>query len=325
MMVTVLVGLFFLKAVLGDESGVCDCVSDQPGWCSIEGAHVNPSCVYPANLQWDGGATVSDEQLSTCFDKCTQDSECLSFHHRGSCQFCIEDGTAFRVESGITLYKQVDVCDAAIDDAIATTIAATTIAATTDPSSDANCESIPIDAYLTSCSDEFAANELDIESLQSAQTAMTDRLDAAEETITANGEQNAADLDAVEATLQGVESDLAAVKVDISANDERVDEVVSAADAVDETIELLEERMADVEAWKETVITFSSARATPGMTEQGMAVGAYDYGGAMSFANKDILIAVLAVANAVLIIGLLCRECGAQRRAEYAKVYASEN
>jgi len=205
------------------------------------------------------------------------------------------------------------------DDAIATTIAAS------DPSSDANCASLPIDAYLTSCSDEFAANALDIESLQSAQTAMTERFDAAEETITANAEENAADLAAVEATLQSVESDLAAVKVDISANDERVDEIVSAADAVDQTLELLEKRLAEVEVWKEMVVTFSSARATPGITEQGMAVGAYDFGGALSFTSKDIVIAVLVVVNAVLIVGLLCRECGTQRRVDYAKVYASEN
>jgi len=199
---------------------------------------------------------------------------------------------------------------------------------------EADCSSLPIDAYLTSCSDEFAANELDIESLQSAQSAATDRLDAAETGITANGERidglaDAADV--VDGTLQTVQSDLDAVKVDITTNDGRMDALESAANTMDDTIdsvqsdlEALESRLDEVEAWKETVLTFSSAQASPGITD---AVKAY--GGEASSESKDSIIAVLVLANVLLIVGCFVAAfaaCfGAHRQTGYGKVFPAEN
>jgi len=117
-----------------------------------------------------------------------------------------------------------------------------------EKSQDADCASIPIDAYLTSCSDEFAANELDIESLQSAQSEVTERLDAAETAVSDNSERidGLADAaDAVEGTLQSVQSELDAAKADITTNDGRMDALESAADTRDDTIDSVQ---SDLEA-----------------------------------------------------------------------------
>jgi len=203
-----------------------------------------------------------------------------------------------------------------------------------EKSNDADCASIPIDAYLTTCSDEFAANELDIESLQSAQSEVTERLDAAETDISANSERidGLADAsDVVEGTLQSVQSDLDEVKADITANDGRMDALESAADARDDTVdsvqsdlEALESRLAEVESWKETVLTFSSAQASPGIAD---AVGAY--GSVASADSKDTIITVLVVANVVLIIGCFVAAfaaCfGTHRQTGYGKVFPAEN
>merc|ERR1719464_1886958 len=86
-------------------------------------------------------------------------------------------------------------------------------------------------------------------------------------------------------------------------------------------IQYVKERLAEIEAWKEKVATFPPAADSS--TEQDTEDEAHT-DNAMPFATKDIIIAVLAVANAVLIILFLYRECGAPR-AHYSKVYASES
>jgi len=211
-----------------------------------------------------------------------------------------------------------------------------------------------------------AENELAIDLLQSAQSEVTERLDAAETDISANSERidglaNAAD--GVEGTLQSVQSELDAAKADITANGGRMDtlestaearddtidsvqselealeseldtvktEITSTADAMDETfdsvqsdLDALESRLAEVESWKETVLTFSSAQASPGIAD-----AAGTYGSAASAESKDTIIAVLVVANVVLIIGCFIAACaacvGTHRQTGYGKVYPVEN
>jgi len=163
----------------------------------------------------------------------------------------------------------------------------------------ADCGSLPIDAYLSSCSDEFAANELEIESLQSAQTAATERLNV--------------------------------VEADVTANSERMDEFAITADTVEDTIESVQSdydglvsRLEEIESWKETVITFSAAKSGPGLAET---VGSHN--GLVSPDDKNTIIVALVVANMLLIIGCFVAAftaCfGVQRQEGYGKVFPPEN
>jgi len=188
---------------------------------------------------------------------------------------------------------------------------------------------------------DITTNDGRMDALESAADARDDTIDsvqsdleAAETDISANSERidglaDAADI--VEGTLQSVQSELDAAKADITTNDGRMDALESAADARDDTIdsvqsdlEALESRLAEVESWKETVLTFSSAQASPGIAD---AVGTY--GSVASAESKDAIIAVLVVANVVLIIGCFVAAfaaCfGTHRQTGYGKVYPVEN
>ena len=219
---------------------------------------------------------------------------------------------------------------------------------TPEPTRDTDCASIPIDSYLLKCSDVFQGSEIDRESLESAhwetnlevqtmksnlteiqsevdavesrleeiQIAATDRLDVVEADITASGERMDEFADAADTMQTG-----------ITANGERIDELANAADAVDETLESVQSdydalvsRLEEIESWKETVITFSSAKGGPDRAET---VGSYN--GLASPDDKNTIIVALVVANVLFIIGCFVAAftaCfGAQRQVGYGKMF----
>jgi len=222
-------------------------------------------------------------------------------------------------------------------------------------SEEANCAAIPIDKYLTSCSDEFAANELDIESLQSAQSAATESfmyfevaIDAMQVDISANDDRmdafaDAADTMQTDITTNGDRLDAfastgSAMQTDITANSDRMDEFADAADIVDQTLEsvqsdyaALESRLEEIESWKGLVLTFSAKDvAGKQIADDADLTRAVGWSAAMwSTENKDTLIVVLVLANVLLIVGCFVATfaacCGVQRQVRNGKPFASLN
>jgi len=280
---------------------------------------------------------------------------------------------------------------------------------TRDPTEASDCELIPIDAFLTSCSDEFAANELDIETLQSAQTAATERVDAMEmeltermdefadaaevmrTNITGNGQrmddfdvtvdavqtevtsngkridelgnttdvlqndQTAANerLDVIETDIAGNEqrmdemvNTVGAMQTEVTANADRIDELGSnaqelhanitakfadAADrsAVDQELGELQNRVQELEAWKEGVVSFEAEASARSQMGESLPIGnVASHNAVTSTEGKDTIIVALVVANVLLIIGCLVAAftaCfGGKGAMGYGKMFPSE-
>jgi len=96
----------------------CLCVSQIPGWCKVDfGAHVNPSCVYPDALPFNGPAVYTTEELAVAAKTCEADPQCKSFQHRRNgnevIQYCVEKGYYYREQTDCDLYKQASKCNPA--------------------------------------------------------------------------------------------------------------------------------------------------------------------------------------------------------------------
>jgi len=206
-----------------------------------------------------------------------------------------------------------------------------------------DCASIPIDMFLTTCSDEFAANELDIETLQNAQSTTTERVDAMEMELAERMDEfaDAAEVMRTDITgnsqrMDGFDDTVDAVQTEVTANGERISELQSAQtvanerldetetdivgngqrmDGFDDTVGAmqtniggLQSRLEELEAWKEYVNTFESESSARSQSAANLPVGhvaSHNAVTSTSSEGKDTIIVALVVANVLLIIGCL--------------------
>jgi hypothetical protein len=174
-----------------------------------------------------------------------------------------------------------------------------------------DCSILAIDNFLLHCSDEFAAQNGDLDALSSDLTALDQRVGAAEAAIQTNADSisalQAAD-SALEARATQNEADIAALQTELSST-------------ISDEIAQLQDDVAEVNARIDLFASFAAQSAPGAMIDGGESASSSVFS---SWSMKDTAMFSLLTMNLVLMMFICCREglykTGGGKRRKYVSV-----